>query len=447
MSPDIEELRKWNTQLTLDPLDPGDPDERRYVPLQESGRAAVEEMMATIQLAVDTTTQLLSGPPGAGKTTELYRLRGELAKDGYRAALIDIYQYVNGSSPVDVTDFLIALALGAHDTLGGNDKTQARSGGRLRDMLSRLSIDLDVAGFSAKVSSDRVALGGPGASVGVDLQRELKGSQPFVAQLREKLAYRVGELYDEVAEFLSSSLPDDQGHGVVLIVDGLERLSGTLAEDFLVQASIEAMFVNHASKLKFASHHMVYTVPPSLQFTASGALPYDGRVLPVPVPHVSARPGQSADTVKGALSDLRRVVAARIPTERIFASEEDLDRLIAASGGHLRDLFTLLKALVGLMLRRSISLPVNAEHIEAAIEAVGHDFSAVTEEQERFLRAVAEGNGTVRPDAADIPLMMRLLKSHMLLGHLNGQDWYEVHPLARRALGLTSPGPGPVDRP
>jgi hypothetical protein len=24
----------------------------------------------------------------------------------------------------------------------------------------------------------------------------------------------------------------------------------------------------------------------------------------------------------------------------------------------------------------------------------------------------------------------------MLLGHLNGQDWYEVHPLARRALGL-----------
>jgi hypothetical protein len=32
--------------------------------------------------------------------------------------------------------------------------------------------------------------------------------------------------------------------------------------------------------------------------------------------------------------------------------------------------------------------------------------------------------------------MARLLQSHMLLGHLNGQDWYEVHPLARRALGL-----------
>jgi len=33
--------------------------------------------------------------------------------------------------------------------------------------------------------------------------------------------------------------------------------------------------------------------------------------------------------------------------------------------------------------------------------------------------------------------MALLLQSHMLLGHLNGTgDWYEVHPLARRALGL-----------
>ena len=32
--------------------------------------------------------------------------------------------------------------------------------------------------------------------------------------------------------------------------------------------------------------------------------------------------------------------------------------------------------------------------------------------------------------------MARLLVTHMLLGHLNGEDWYEVHPLTRRSLGL-----------
>ena len=32
-------------------------------------------------------------------------------------------------------------------------------------------------------------------------------------------------------------------------------------------------------------------------------------------------------------------------------------------------------------------------------------------------------------------LMARLLQQHLLLGHLNGSDWYEVHPLTKRTLG------------
>lgn len=87
-------------------------------------------------------------------------------------------------------------------------------------------------------------------------------------------------------------------------------------------------------------------------------------------------------------------------------------------------------------MRRSLSLPLTTEHVEEAIGYVAHDFLTMTQEQEAFLRAVASGDGTVRPKNAEIALMARLLQSHMLLGHLNGQDWYEVHPLARRALGL-----------
>jgi len=31
--------------------------------------------------------------------------------------------------------------------------------------------------------------------------------------------------------------------------------------------------------------------------------------------------------------------------------------------------------------------------------------------------------------------MDRLLQGHLLLGHLKGRHWYEVHPLALSALG------------
>ena len=432
----VPELREWNKNLTLDPLDPGDPTEKRYVPLKESGHAAVDEMQATIELAFETTTQLLSGPSGSGKTTELRRLRHDLTERGFQATIFDVTKYVSESSPIDITEFLIALALGAHAAVGGSEEAAKPDfGERLRGLFARLSISLEFGGVSAKASREGVEVGAFGASAEVNLERELKSSEPFVKQLREKLSYHVGTLYDEVAEFLTELLPADDSVGSVLIVDGLEKLRGTTENDVTVQESIEALFVNHASKLRFKSHHMVYTVPTYLQFTAPGALPYDARVMPVPVPHVRPRPGQSPDSVQPTIDQLRKVVGLRIPTERIFAGDE-LDLLILASGGHLRDLFTLLKQVVNLILRRSLSLPLTAEVIEEAIQFIGHDFSSITEEQEQFLRAVAEGDGTVHPKANEVQLMARLLQSHMLLGHMNGQDWYEVHPLARRALGI-----------
>jgi len=93
--------------------------------------------------------------------------------------------------------------------------------------------------------------------------------------------------------------------------------------------------------------------------------------------------------------------------------------------------------LVNLIQRRALALPVSEADIEEAIRFVGHDFSVITAEQEAFLRDVDGGDGVVRPNAGQVQLMARLLQNHMLLGHLNGRgDWYEVHPLARRALAL-----------
>lgn len=434
-APARQTLRNWSAALTLGPLDPSDPEETRYVPLLDAGRAAVDELLATIDLAFDTTTQLLSGPSGSGKTTELHRLRGELREAGFQAAIFDIGGYVNESSPIDVTEFLIALALGAHDTLGTPESAQGPGfTGRLRALLNRLKISVEVPGLSVSASRDGAQVETMGASLGVELQRELKSSESVVTELRRKLTYHIGHLYEEVADFLATLLPDEPGQGSVLIVDGLEKLRGTSENDRDVQESIQALFVAHASKLRFRSHHLIYTVPTYLQFTAPGALPFDSRVLPVPVPHVRPRPGQADGVVEETIAQLGEVVSKRLPIGQIFA-EGQLRTIIQASGGHLRDLFTLLRQVVNLILRRSLPLPLRDEHVEEAVGLIAHDFLAMTEEQERFLLKVAGGNGTVRPAEAEVQLMARLLQSHMLLGHLNGQDWYEVHPLAMRALG------------
>jgi hypothetical protein len=306
--------------------------------------------------------------------------------------------------------------------------------GRLRRLLDRLRISVDVPGLSATVSRDGVEFEAMGASV--ELQRELKSSESVVTELRRKLTYHIGRLYEEVAAFLTTLLPaEDPGQGSVLIVDGLEKLRGTSENDVEVQESVQALFVAHASKLKFGSHHLIYTVPTYLQFTTPGALPFDSRVLPVPVPHVRPRPGKAADTVARTVAELREVVPRRLPVDEIFAGKQ-LDTIIEASGGHLRDLFTLLRQVVNLMLRRSLTLPLRDEHVEEAISLVAHDFLVMTAEQEAFLRRVASGDGTVRPaesvSAADT--------------HLSGGRYREPGPCSDRDRRGRSRGMSPAVR-
>jgi hypothetical protein len=435
-------LRGWLERLTLDPIDPYDPEETRYVPLQESGRGAVDEIHATIDLRIDTTTQLLSGPNGAGKTTELLRLKGKLAENGFTVAIVDILQFVNRSSPIDVTDCLLAIALGAGERLPQPEPAGGGFGRRFADFLRRFQISIDAGPVSASLSDDSLKAGMSGITVEMALKRELKNSESFVNELRKKLAFQIGSLYTEVADYFRQVVAADRvanptSRGLVLIVDSLEKLRGTQDNDEQVQASVEKLFVHHSDKLRFESLHMVYTVPTYLLFTSPGALPYDGRVHPVPIPQVQNRNGRVEGHASKSIAELTDVVSRRIPWQELLGDEENLNTVIAASGGHLRDLFLILHQIITQVYGRGLRLPVTAKDVEDALDAIAHSFSSVTSEKAEFLRKVAAAGGVIEPTENEVHLMARLMDTHMLLAHLNHRDWYEVHPLARRALDLT----------
>jgi hypothetical protein len=163
-TPSRQQLREWSAAFTLGPLAPAGPKETRYVPLADAGRAAVDELLATI----------------------------ELEDAGFHAAIFDIGTYVNESSPIDVTEFLIALALGANDVLSARNGPRTRlrhevapSPGPSQDLPRR-------PGLSATVSREGPEVEAMGASVEVDPQRELKSSEGVVAELRSKLTYHIG---------------------------------------------------------------------------------------------------------------------------------------------------------------------------------------------------------------------------------------------------------------
>jgi energy-coupling factor transporter ATP-binding protein EcfA2 len=437
------ELRSWLSQLTTEPIDPyREGGEARYVALEDSGRDAVDSVFSRISLAVDATTQLLSGPEGSGKTTELYRLQGMLRGEGHTVVLVQISDYVNQSSEIDVTEFIIALGLACGRHLGdpgaGGQESFVR---RLWGFLQRVGVSLDLGPFRGEISADRARAAVAGVSLEVDLQRELKSSKPFVEELREKLSFQVGALYEEVADYIGGLVAADRARrpesaGVVVIVDSLEKLRGTIANDDSVQASVQALFVHHSSKLRFATHHMVYTVPPFLLFTDPGMLPYDGTVRAVPVPPVRSRLGERDAKAQRIRANLVSAVSRRIPWESLLEEEAALDRIISASGGHLRDLFKILQELITLAHAQRLTFPVGTDTAEEAIIRVGRGFSNITNEDAQFMRLIHRRRGLVEPRESEVHRLARLMNTHMVLAHLNHENWYEVHPLACRTLGL-----------
>ena len=275
----------------------------------------------------------------------------------------------------------------------------------------------------------------PGLSLEIDIRKEVRSSQPFVEELRSRLAFQLGELNDEVAQFCRELVAEDgdrrpDSKGVVLIVDSLEKLRDA--------PSVRDLFVRDADKLHFDSLHVVYTVPPLLQFEAPGALPYDGTVRSVPVPHVRDPDGTPYEA---GIAQIRDVVSRRIEWEQLLgeapSGEDDLLRaVILASGGHLRDLFRILEEIISSAYGRGADLPVDRQHVEDALTVVARDFSSITAENADCLRRVHAERGGLRFTAGEADRLAGLLDTHMLLAHLNGETWYEVHPLARRTLGL-----------
>lgn len=111
-------LGEFFRQVSATPLDPED---ARYVPLYQDPEMVQFDPVDALARAISWThgesVQLLSGFRGTGKSTELRRLKHRLESTGYIVVLCDMEQYLNLSTPIDVTDFLLAVCGGLNEEL------------------------------------------------------------------------------------------------------------------------------------------------------------------------------------------------------------------------------------------------------------------------------------------------------------------------------------------
>ena len=392
--------------------------ERYYVPIYArpdgpAGPDLVAEIATAIDFTAGGSVQLLSGYRGAGKTTELLRLKRELDREVYLPVYFDIEDYFNTELPLEAGTFLVGLAAGFVDNCEESDGLKQSLYRRVQTFFQRLNIDAEL---SASVS---------GGSASLDLRATLRDDESFRAQVKKALESNRKIFKEEMHAFfndLANNLPGNKTP--VFIVDSIDHYRGRSSTFDEVRDSVEALFSHYASELALPGMHVVYTVPVYVKPTGWG-----GEVWPVLNVKVRERSGE--DCQEG-VDLLRQVLAKRAPdgdVERLLGAETD--RVIRASGGLFRDLFRLV---AGLLLKNG-PLPVRLEDVDQVErQQRSQAVAGLTQEQWEILRQVKETQQLIVPRELTSEAWTLQALGYVLCYRNGTVDWWGVNPLLEPLL-------------
>ena len=127
------------------------------------------------------------------------------------------------------------------------------------------------------------------------------------------------------------------------------------------------------------------------------------------------------------------IVDQRYPAWRDFFAEAQLRRLAQSSGGDLRDYFRMLRLSIA-RIRALPKLPVPDEILTDAEDAVRSDMLPIADDDRGWLARIQANHYPNLPSLDQLPEFARLQQGKYVLQYRNGGDWYDVHPLLRRAV-------------
>ncbi len=286
---------------------------------------------------------------------------------------------------------------------------------RVRDTLGR-NVEFTGGGIDLGVASIDVELR-ENPEFRARVRRAIEGS---LGSFRKQAHEYVGELVAKIRESARDSC------GVVLVVDSLDHADNRSNFEELRNSILE-LFTGHHSLLTLPDMHVIYTVPPYLKFMSAGSA--DVRMLTT----VKVA-GPDGTEFRPGVEALIEMVRRRAPDgdhERLLGSEEALVRLIRASGGHLRDLLRLLREVCASPLPGLPAGPGIIDHAEATVR---NTLLPLAENEKAWLRRVEANRDPGLERDEQWGTLAGLFDRHLILGYVNGEEWYGVHPLVAEML-------------
>ncbi|MEM9449235.1 MAG: ATP-binding protein [Cyanobacteria bacterium P01_E01_bin.6] len=430
MLTDLEILKNiYNAFDPFEALPAGDP---VYVDCSEvrGEEDILVDVGRQITYADRITHQLYTGHRGAGKSTELLRLKKDLKDQGYRVVYFAAEEADIDPEDAQYTDILLACTRNLLKDLKGNTAPI------MEWLRSRKTELIDV------FQSD-VALG---EDINVEvpfskLTTTLKVSPTARAKIREMVEPHTPSLIEALNDFIKEAMaktPQKTTKKLILIVDSLDRIPPILREN--EPSNHEQIFVDRSEQLKMLGCHVIYTVPISLVYSGRGTDLrdiYDAEVEVLPMVMVRDQEGNVCEAGLKAMHELVRqrvfhakgVDPSKTLVGDIFDSQETLDQLCLMSGGHMRNLMQMAQEAI----KQSVRLPIGKKAVRIAITKARNTYrNTVYDKQWPLLAQVSQSKEILNNEAYRELLFNRCILEYRYIDDEGERiSWRDVHPLLR----------------
>ncbi|MGB6297442.1 MAG: ATP-binding protein [Rivularia sp. (in: cyanobacteria)] len=411
------------------PLAAGDPN---YVDCREvrGDGDILEDLGNRILLSKQKTTQLYSGHRGAGKSTELLKLKQALEEQNFYIVYFAADEEDIESEDAQYTDILLACTRHILEEL----KNSANPNPLLNWLKSRWEDIKDLA--QTEMYFDGMSVEGQ-ISQFAKLTANLRAEPTLRQKIRKKVDPYTVTLIQVLNEFLEDAkkqLPNDCIE-LAVIVDNLDRIAPIITEDNQ-KTNHEEIFIDRSEQLKALNCHLIYTVPISLVYSRRGTdvrdIYSDTQVLPMIM--VRTPDGK---VYQPGLDKIKEIITKRINqfatyldiNTEIFDSAETFNNLCLMSGGHVRNLLLLTQDAIA----RTAQLPISQRAVRRAITEARTTYrSTVEHSQWTLLAEIFRSKRLVNDKEYRSLLFNRCLLEYRYLDEEGEiQRWCDVHPLIK----------------
>jgi hypothetical protein len=339
---------------------------------------------------------------------------------GYFVAFGDVLErpvpLIDRAGSIQTADVLFSVCLTIDEALAG---TQAKPSW-VKESLDRIWNAL-----FTKIEIDEAKIGAGPAEFKLRLMSEPTFRQELNRRVETSpLRFKEG-VHEFVRQIESAIKSEGLGIGLVVVLDGLEKVAETEIEREAKEAAFREVFLARPEMVRVPCH-VVYPVSPfMIQYSQELGAIYASEPVILPMVRVwdRAKDEPDRDGVPAMLKALNR----RVPIAVAFESEEIARNFVLKSGGFIRDLLRFLRE--ALMACPPECDKINEEIATRAAKRVQRTYREGLFEEFREPLEVTHRTKSFPLSNQTRTLFSRLLKAHMLLRYHNEDEWYDTHPL------------------